>query len=294
MADNSQFLEIDYNETYKKKGLNKFLMGTASPLLNQRDFTPSIKYDAQVDRNVITKSKLAAGAVGSASLGSASVAGTNIMDGAITEIKLSDYSVTNRKLGTDAVSTVNILNASVTGAKIVSGAIAGTHLAGSAVTDTKIGNVSWNKGTAGTATFGGATNSNGIINVNDSSGSILYSFTNTGMTAGTNVLAFDSNTGTTRVTVGTMVAKTAIVPIEDSYKALYCVESPEVWFVDFVKDKFNLDITFLEATNPPYRFVQCEDGWFQVWGKRKGFENKRFESKTKDEYDKNNMFWEVK
>ena len=84
--------------------------------------------------------------------------------------------------------------------------------------------------------------------------------------------------------------KTAIVPIGNDYRALYCVESPEVWFMDFCESKDKIDPMFLEVTVTPYHFIKCEDGEYQVWGKRKGHESKRFETKTFEEFKKNEQF----
>lgn len=96
--------------------------------------------------------------------------------------------------------------------------------------------------------------------------------------------------------------KTAIVPTSQGYKALYCTESPEVWFMDFArierswkfwkKPKILVDKTFLEITEAPYITMPTLDkNIVQVWGKRKGFKDTRFESKTQEEFDRNNVFW---
>jgi hypothetical protein len=96
--------------------------------------------------------------------------------------------------------------------------------------------------------------------------------------------------------------KSAIVPTSKGYRALYCMESPEVWFMDFArkvhkwwqfwkKPNFIVDKTFLEVTVAPYIFMPTlVKGWVQVWGKRKGHENKRFEEKTEAEFKKNEEF----
>ena len=96
--------------------------------------------------------------------------------------------------------------------------------------------------------------------------------------------------------------KTAIVSTSKGYNALYSVESPEVWFMDFAriehkwwqfwkKPKFILDNTFLEVTSGPYIFMPTMvKGWVQAWGKRKGHETKRFETKTEEEFLKNEEF----
>lgn len=84
--------------------------------------------------------------------------------------------------------------------------------------------------------------------------------------------------------------KNAIVPTSKGFNALACIESPEVWFMDFIKDRNSLDPMFEEVTESPYHYVKCEDGGYQVWGKRKGFKNTRFESKTEDEFRANEKF----
>jgi hypothetical protein len=61
--------------------------------------------------------------------------------------------------------------------------------------------------------------------------------------------------------------------------------------MDFCDVKGVLDPMFEEVTVPPYRYIKCEDdGGYQVWGKRKGHDHKRFESKTKEEFDANERF----
>ncbi|MBP8994106.1 MAG: hypothetical protein KBG30_09895 [Bacteroidales bacterium] len=84
--------------------------------------------------------------------------------------------------------------------------------------------------------------------------------------------------------------KTAIIPTSRGFNALYSVEAPEVWFVDFCKRKKELDPLFKEVTVPPYHFIKCEGGEYQVWGKRKGHEYKRFETKTQAEFEANEKF----
>lgn len=88
--------------------------------------------------------------------------------------------------------------------------------------------------------------------------------------------------------------KTAIVPTSQGYRALYTNESPDVWFMDFASGTLsnNLDPLFVEVTRPPYHYIQCVGGEYQVWGKRKGFENIRFEEKTEKEFEQNNKFWD--
>lgn len=98
------------------------------------------------------------------------------------------------------------------------------------------------------------------------------------------------------------VEKTAIVPTSKGYNALYCAESPEVWFFDFARIKRTwkfwkkpeviVDNMFLEVSSPPYIIIPTLDkSVVQIWGKRKGLENKRFEYKSEKEYKANNEFW---
>lgn len=84
-------------------------------------------------------------------------------------------------------------------------------------------------------------------------------------------------------------AKTAIVPTSNGYKALYCIESPDVWFMDFFENV--IDPAFLEVTEKPYHTVICADGYTQIWGKRKGYAQERFTEKTKEQFEHNNAFW---
>jgi len=85
--------------------------------------------------------------------------------------------------------------------------------------------------------------------------------------------------------------KLAIVQTSEGFNALHCIEAPDVWFMDFCDVKGVLDPMFEEVTVPPYRYIKCEDdGGYQVWGKRKGHDHKRFESKTREEFDANERF----
>ena len=85
--------------------------------------------------------------------------------------------------------------------------------------------------------------------------------------------------------------KTAIVPTTQGYKALYAIESPSVWFMDFVEKKDVLDPLFIEVTEPPYKYIKCDDGTYQVWGKRKGYKDTRFESKDVKQFEVNNKLY---
>lgn len=99
--------------------------------------------------------------------------------------------------------------------------------------------------------------------------------------------------------------KTAIVPTKDGYKALYSMESPGVWFMDFCYGKkkrhfpkfweyewlIKPDLTFLEVIEGQIVVIPTGvKNIVQIWAKRKGHAEKRFEAKTKAEYEKNEAF----
>lgn len=88
--------------------------------------------------------------------------------------------------------------------------------------------------------------------------------------------------------------KTAIVPTSEGYNALYCVESPEVWFFDFAIDSNNIDPMFLEATEGEMKTITTDDGELLIFRRRKGFGRTRFEGKTFEEFERNNSFWNLK
>jgi len=85
--------------------------------------------------------------------------------------------------------------------------------------------------------------------------------------------------------------KTAIIPTKSGYRALYCMEAPEVWFMDFCETKDSIDPMFLEVTEGEMKFIKCDDGTYQVWRRRKGVADRRFDERSEREYKANNVFW---
>jgi len=86
--------------------------------------------------------------------------------------------------------------------------------------------------------------------------------------------------------------KTAIVPTSKGYRALYCVESPEVWFYDIVKKDENVDDLFLEVTEGISKTVTNKSGDRLVFRKRKGMAHVRFDQKTARQYRANEQRWQ--
>lgn len=103
-------------------------------------------------------------------------------------------------------------------------------------------------------------------------------FTNTYISGGGNVFTYWNG-------------KNAIMDTTKGFRALYCIESPEVWFMDFAKDKESIDPLFMEVTEGEIKFIKCDDGGYQVWRRRNGLVNRRFDERSEREFHANNLFW---
>jgi len=87
--------------------------------------------------------------------------------------------------------------------------------------------------------------------------------------------------------------KSAIVPTKkDGYRALYCMESPEIWFMDFTGEDKKLAPMFEEVTEGQCKWIKTEDG-YQVWRRRKGANDIRFEQKTEEQFLQNERFLSI-
>ena len=86
--------------------------------------------------------------------------------------------------------------------------------------------------------------------------------------------------------------KTAIVPTSKGYRALYCVESPEVWFYDIVKKNKKIDSLFLQVTEGDSKTITNENGDRLVFRKRKGMSHVRFDEKTSQQHRANEKRWQ--
>lgn len=127
--------------------------------------------------------------------------------------------------------------------------------------------------------------------------------------SGTDGVNFNAHSSNINMDCGTFYIngspKSAIVPTSKGYRALYTNESPNLWFNDFArvvrppwwkpweKPKYVVDPLFLEVVSQPLIFIPTLDkNIVQVWGRRKGHEQRRFELKTKKEFIENNKFWD--
>ena len=122
---------------------------------------------------------------------------------------------------------------------------------------------------------------NGDVNANFDPSKGLFDINGNSFSINANTAIVDT-TGGVGIVCGTH-SKLAIVPTKDGYRAVHAMESPDVWFMDFTDRDRVIDPLFLEVTEPPYHYINCADGCLQVWGRRKGFANKRFEKKTEEE-----------
>lgn len=163
--------------------------------------------------------------------------------------------------------------------------------------------------TTGSARFSGGVTTEGDVAINNRT-----SITIGGNTLNLSKSAYFWNTSefylsgsTPKVKIGGY-EKTAIVKTSKGYKALYCMESPEVWFMDFCHVKrlhprwmfwekqftYNIDPLFRETTVPPYHFMPTmREDIAQVWGRRIGHSHKRFGKKTKEQFMKNEKFYRM-
>lgn len=90
------------------------------------------------------------------------------------------------------------------------------------------------------------------------------------------------NAPTVRLDTG---SKSAILPIAGKYRSVYCAESPDIWFIDFHRNK--PDQIFDEVTKGKAYEFDCLDGQKLILRRRKGFEGVRFPKKTKVEAERN-------
>lgn len=89
--------------------------------------------------------------------------------------------------------------------------------------------------------------------------------------------------------IGGTFPKTAILPTSKGYKAVNCVEAPNVWFFDFFEKQ--IDSLFAETIEDEVIQFDCVNNKTLAFAKRKGFAQTRFESKTRIDFERNNRFY---
>jgi len=76
------------------------------------------------------------------------------------------------------------------------------------------------------------------------------------------------------------------------YRALACIESPEVWFMDFTGEDKILDPMFEAVTEGDCEWIKTKRG-YQVWRRRINLSGIRFEEKTEAQFIKNEQFLSI-
>ena len=148
---------------------------------------------------------------------------------------------------------------------------------------------------------GGSTSTfRGTAGTSSTTGNFIYGTQNSDLllfqALGTGDVLVETNNGDIYVSCNTFKingnTKTAIVPTNNGYNALYCVESPDVWFFDIIKSTDDIDPMFLEVTEGDYKTITNKNGEVLIFRKRRGYSKLRFENKSLDEFNKNNTLWD--
>jgi len=277
----------------------------------------------------LTADKLTAGTIDASSITVTNLSATNLTVGTISMSRVADGSITAGAAGKLAASTItdfNIgsLNASkitagtisastvtitnINASNISTGTLSADRISSGAITSAKIQtNLSLTGLTLGakaqfsdqlTVGYTPGSSSSFSLRLGGSYGDRIW------FNEGTDKLEMHDDltvAGDTYIGSGSMTfengniltmssSKTAILPTSQGYRALYCAESPEVWFFDFVPFKDKIDPVFEEVTIGEKHFIKTEDGSYLVFARRIGHENKRFEYKTEEEFLKNEKF----
>jgi len=267
----------------------------------------------------ITTAKIQDGAITNAKV--ADLSATSVTAGTISADRIASDSITADKLNVSTLSAISadfgtLTAGSITGTTITSGLVRTSsdtgriYLSQSGSTP-QIGfldggnfkiamqhNLCYFYG----AGFGfaelGASSSRAVVGVSSTTGNFIYGSTDIDLILfqALNAEMFIGwvNSGEIQF-IGTFQingsTKTAIVPTSKGYRALYAVESPDVWFFDIAESIDDVDSLFWEVTEGEYKTVTNKNGQLLVFRKRKGFATIRFEQKTKEQFIRNNNLY---
>lgn len=223
------------------------------------------------------------------------------------DVIASSLTLTNASIGSGSSYTGNVIAEAYIGnlnaSKITAGTINADRIASGSIVTSKLASNLTLSGYAQVSsqlTVGYAPNTSGnfSLRLGGTYGDRIY------FNEGNDKLELDADltvAGSTYISTGSIsfsngkvltvsADKSAIVPTSKGFNALYCAESPEVWFFDFAESKDKIDLMFEEVTTGDKHFIKTEGGQYLVFARRDGHEHKRFESKTEEEFIKNERF----
>ena len=139
--------------------------------------------NAKIGDLAVNTAKIANLAITSAKIANLAVGTAQIGDGVITNAKIGNLAVTSAKIGDLAVTAAKIGNAAIITAKIADAAITNAKIATLDAAKITTGTMLANRISGGTLILGGSGNGNGVLRINNASGSEIGRWDNTGLTA---------------------------------------------------------------------------------------------------------------
>jgi hypothetical protein len=247
--------------------------------LNGNLITSNTITATQIQANTITAAQIAANTITATQIAASVISGGKIVASLLT--------ASNIQTGTLDASLVNVTN--LNASNITTGSLSGSFISGGdGNIDHLVINTGLRIGTAQSVTgisfqgvFHGTVN-NQLVMDNDLG-------MNNHNINGTNTYFF--NDGTKITSSGSN--KTAVIPTSKGYREIYCIESPEVWIMDFCCDNniSQCNPLFIEITEGEAHFIRCTDSMYQVWRRRKGHEDLRFREVSKEDFISNEKFY---
>jgi len=254
----------------------------------------------KITTNSITATQIASSTITGGQIASTTITGGNIATSTITATQIATSTITADKMNVSTLSTISANIGTITAGTITASSqisVGGIHIVGGGITVDNNTGVNWYD-TGGTL--------NALVKMDNGNTLILFNYNGkVHVYSNNDEVELISNNGTCflgdtsqkahmndPIYVGG-VAKSAIVNTKLGFRKLYCMESPEVWFMDFCKSKTSIDPLFRDVTEGEYKFIKLDDGSYQVWRHRKEMGHKRLETSTEIEYNKNNKFWSI-
>lgn len=220
--------------------------------------------------------------IGTASIDNAAITTAKIGNLQVTEAQIADLAVTNAKISNLSAAKINTGTLTVGSGGCTAIGIKHTGSKSDAIVRWEGGSGIWEDGSNYLGLWGYGGQMYFWCAGDSDPRMVLVTGTNqNSIYGGLRIHKIGADGGNLNVEGGMVVdgSKSAAVDTKDGKKLVYSAEAPEVWFFDFCKSQLikDIDPTFLEVTEGPMRFIKMIDGGFQVWRRRKGFADKRFE-----------------